>query len=143
MKRKLLVFCLSAMLMICFSSSAVAAEMEAGYLHGNWAIGTKEQTCGDPRSEYFIFRENGTFEAGRSNKAEAVGFWRIAGDVVHLDFVSSGGFFQDIHAELKSLQDQFHYFNVRLVPFNVRQDRFEAVGILEDQINKGIAIRCR
>ena len=67
------------MALIGFSSGANAADMAPGYLHGNWAIGTTEQKCGDPGAEYFVFNKNGTFEAGRSKKAEAVGFWQIDG----------------------------------------------------------------
>ena len=65
-------------------STANAADMDINYLVGNWAIGTTEQKCAAAESERFVFRKNGTFEASRSNKAEAVGFWRIAGDMVRL-----------------------------------------------------------
>ena len=90
-----------------------------------------------------MFKENGTFEAGRSKKAEAVGFWQIDGDSVYLVFIASGGFFQDIHAELKAYENRFDYFDVKLIPFNIAENRFEAVGVLGDETNKGIAIRCR
>lgn len=143
MRGKSLAFSFLVVLLICFSSGANAADMVPEYLHGKWVIGTTEQKCGDPESEYFIFNENGTFEAGRSGKAEAVGFWQIDGDIVYLDFISSGGFFRDIHAELKEFANEFDYFKVKMVPFNVEENRFEAVGVLGDQTNKGIAIRCK
>jgi hypothetical protein len=130
-------------LIIGLSSAANAMDMDTDYLVGNWAIGTTEQKCTDVESENFVFRKNGTFETSRSNKAEAVGFWQMAGDMVRLDFISSGGFFQDIQTQLKALENQFSYFQVKLVPFNVEENRFEAVGILGDQVNKGIAIRCK
>jgi len=143
MRGKFLTFILFVMAWICFSSMANAAEMTPEYLHGNWVIGTTEQKCGDAEAEYFVFKENGTFEAGRSGKAEAVGFWQIEGDSVYLVFIASGGFFQDIHAELKAYENRFDYFDVKLIPFNVEANRFEAVGVLGDEINKGIAIRCK
>ena len=143
MRGKLLCLIFLVMILICFVSAANAAGVDSKYLAGNWVIGTAEQKCGDKESEYFLFRENGTFETGRSSKAEAVGFWRIAGDMVYLDFISSGGFFQDIHAELKEFDGVLDYFQVKLVPFNVEENRFEAVGVLGDQINKGIAVRCK
>jgi hypothetical protein len=130
------------MLSICVFPEAHAADMVPEYLHGNWVIGTTEQKCGDSDTEYFIFRQNGTFEAGRSNKAEAVGFWEIDGNILNLDFISSPRFFQDIRAEIKNFGDMLE-FKVKLVPFNVEKDRFEAVGVLGEQLNKGIAIRCR
>jgi hypothetical protein len=143
MRVKFLSFSFLMMFMMGLSSAANAADMDTGYLVGNWAIGTAEQKCADAESERFVFDKNGTFETSRSNKAEAVGFWRIDGDTVRLDFISSGGFFQDIHAQLKALENRFSYFKVKLVPFNVEENRFEAVGILGDQVNKGVAVRCK
>ena len=139
---KFILFGFLMMFLIGLSSAANAADMDINYLVGNWAIGTTEQKCADAESERFVFRKNGTFEAFRSNKAEAVGFWQIDGDMVRLDFISSGGFFQDIHAQLKALENRFSFFQVKLVPFNVEENRFEAVGILGDQVNKGVAVRC-
>ena len=143
MRNKFLGFSFLVMVWICFSSGAIAADMTPEYLHGNWAVGTTEQKCGDADAEYFVFNQNGTFEAGRSNKAEAVGFWQIDGDSVYLVFIASGGFFQDIHAELKEHENTFDTYDVKLIPFNVEDNRFEAVGVLGDQVNKGIAIRCQ
>jgi len=143
MRVKFLCFSFLMMFMIGLFSTANAADMDINYLVGNWAIGTTEQKCADAESERFVFRKNGTFEASRSNKAEVVGFWQIDGDMVRLDFISSGGFFQDIHAQLKALENRFSYFQVKLVPFNVEENRFEAVGILGDQVNKGVAVRCK
>jgi hypothetical protein len=143
MRGKLLTYSFLLIVAVCFSSGVNAADMAPEYLHGNWVIGTTEQKCGAADAEYFIFNKNGTFEAGRSNKAEAVGFWQIDSDIVYLVFIASGGFFQDIHAELKEYENTFDYFDVKLIPFNVKDNWFEAVGMLGDEINKGIAIRCK
>jgi len=143
MRGKLLTFSILLIAAACFSSLAIAAEIAPDYLHGNWVIGTTEQKCGSADAEYFIFNNIGTFEAGRSNKAEAVGFWQIDGDIVYLVFIASGGFFQDIHAELKEYDNRFDSFDVKLIPFNVKNNRFEAVGVLGDEVNRGIAIRCQ
>ena len=129
--------------LVGFSSGANAADMAPEYLTGYWVIGTTEQKCGDPDAKYFMFNENRTFEAGRSKKAEAVGFWQIDGDIVYLVFIASGGFFQDIHAELKEYENRFDYFDVKLIPFSITDNRFEAFGVIGDAINKGIAIRCK
>ncbi len=143
MKGKFFAFSFLVVALIGFSFGADAANMAPEYLEGNWVIGPTEQKCNTADSEYFIFQNNGTFEAGRSGKAEAVGFWQIKGDVLNLDFISSPGFFHDIHEELKEFENLFDYFSVKVVPFNVKKDRFEGVGVLGDQIQKGIAIRCR
>ena len=143
MRDKFLATILLLMIWVCFSSIAIAAEVAPEYLYGNWVIGTTEQKCGAVDAEYFIFNKNSTFEAGRSNKAEAVGFWQIDDDTVYLVFIASGGFFQDIHAELKEYDNRFDSFDVKLIPFNVKDNRFEAVGVLGDEVNRGIAIRCK
>ncbi|MBW2707339.1 MAG: hypothetical protein GQ571_02080 [Desulfobacterales bacterium] len=143
MRDKFLAIILLLMIWVCFSSIAIAAEMAPEYLYGNWVIGATEQKCGSADAEYFIFNKNGTFEAGRSKKAEAVGFWQIDGDTVYLVFIASGGFFQDIHAELKEYDNRFDSFDVKLILFNVKDNRFEAVGVLGDEVNRGIAIRCK
>jgi len=143
MRGKLFAILIWTLLAICFSPEANAADMASEYLYGNWVIGTTVQQCGSADSEYFIFNNNGTFEAGRKKKAEATGFWQIDGDIVHLVFIASGGFFQDIHVELKEYENTFDYFDVKLVPFNVEENQFEAVGVLGDEVNKGIAIRCK
>ena len=143
MRNKFLGFIFVVMVWICFSSGANAADMTSEYLHGDWVIGTTEQKCGEADAEYFVFNQNGTFEAGRSNKAEAVGFWQIDGDRVYLVFIASGGFFQDIHADLKEHENTFDAYDVKLIPFNVEDKRFEAVGVLGDETNKGVAIRCK
>ena len=143
MRGKFLAFSFLVLALVGFSSGANAADIAPEYLHGDWAIGKTEQKCGEADAEYFVFNENGTFEAGRSKKAEAVGFWQIDGDIVYLVLIASGGFFQDIHAELKAYENRFDYFDVKLVPFNVTDDRFEAVGVLGDETNKGVAIRCK
>ena len=143
MRDKFLAFNFVVMVWIFFASGANAADMVPEYLNGNWVIGMTEQKCGAADAEYFVFNQNGTFEAGRSKKAEAVGFWQIDGDSVDLVFIASGAFFQDIHAELKGYENTFDSFDVKLIPFNVEDNRFEAVGVLGDEVNKGIAIRCK
>ena len=75
MRGKFFAFSFLVLALVGFSSRANAADMAPEYLHGSWVIGTTEQKCGDPDAEYFVLNENKTFEAGRSKKAEAVGFW--------------------------------------------------------------------
>ena len=143
MRMRILVFSFLLISAAFFPTMTLATDMTPEYLRGNWVIGTTEPTCGTANSEYFVFNNNGTFEAGRVKKAEAVGFWQVEDDTVYLVFIASGGFFQDIHAELKGYENTFDSFDVKLVPFNIKENRFEAVGVLGDEVNKGIAIRCK
>ena len=82
MRGKLYTFSFIVIVTACISSVANAADMTPEYLLGNWAIGTTEQKCAAADSEYFVFNKNGTFEAGRSGRAEAVGFWQIDSDII-------------------------------------------------------------
>ena len=128
-------------LLICASSS-FAADINSTNLTGMWAIGTTEQQCGDANSEFFNFEPDGTFKSSRNNNVEATGFYLVDQGFVYLNFISSIGFFKDIRAELKMYEGTYSQFRVKLLPFNVSNDRFEAFGLLGDQVNKGIAIKC-
>ena len=119
-----------------------AADINSSNLTGKWAIGTTEQQCSDTNSEFFTFEPDGTFKARRNNTVEATGFYQVDQGFVSLNFISSIGFFKDLRAELKMYEGSYSQFRVTLLPFNVSDDRFEAFGLLGDQVNKGIAIKC-
>lgn len=119
-----------------------AADINSSNLTGKWAIGTIEQKCSDTNSEFFTFEPDGTFKARRNSTVEATGFYQVDQGFVSLNFISSIGFFKDIRAELKMYEGSYSQFRVTLLPFNVSDDRFEAFGLLGDQVNKGIAIKC-
>ena len=119
-----------------------AADINSSNLTGKWAIGATEQQCGDTNSEFFTFEPDGTFKARRNSTVEATGFYQVDQGFVSLNFISSIGFFKDIRAELKMYEGSYSQFKVTLLPFNVSDDRFEAFGLLGDQVNKGIAIKC-
>ena len=66
MRGKFLAFSFLVLALVGFSSGANAADMVPEYLHGNWVIGMTEQKCSEADAEYFVFNQNGTFEAGKS-----------------------------------------------------------------------------
>lgn len=119
-----------------------AADINSSNLTGKWAIGTIEQQCSDTNSEFFTFEPDGTFKARRNSTVEATGFYQVDQGFVSLNFISSIGFFKDLRAELKMYEGSYSQFRVTLLPFNVSDDRFEAFGLLGNQVNKGIAIKC-
>jgi hypothetical protein len=129
-------------ILLMLAPSSFAADINASNLTGKWAIGTIEQQCSDTNSEFFTFEPDGTFKARRNNRVEATGFYQVDQGFVYLNFISSIGFFNDIRAELKMYEGTYSQFRVTLLPFNVSDDRFEAFGLLGDQVNKGIAIKC-
>jgi hypothetical protein len=129
-------------ILLMLAPSSFAADINASNLTGKWAIGTIEQQCSDTNSEFFTFEPDGTFKARRNNRVEATGFYQVDQGFVYLNFISSIGFFKDLRAELKMYEGTYSQFRVTLLPFNVSDDRFEAFGLLGDQVNKGIAIKC-
>ena len=143
MQHKLAYITVILSLSICFAFGVNAAELTPQYLQGVWVVGPTEQTCDSTEFEHLTFRKNGSFEGGRTGKVEAAGIWSIDEDIVSLHIVSSPAFFEDIHEELKAFEDQYHYFYVKIVPFNIEDGKFEAVGMLGEMIKKGVFIRCK
>ena len=119
---------------------AHAGDLSEDYLYGRWVI--DEQNCSSPDSEYFEFRKNGTFESTRTGNAEIVGFWELNKDILTLHMVTSPAFFDDIHRALAGFKGQYNYFQVRMVIFNIRDEGFEAFGVLGDEIKRATVVRC-
>jgi hypothetical protein len=143
MKTKQTLCIFTFFILIAFQiNTASAAEMTINQLQGKWAIGTVEQDCSDSSAEFFMFENDGTFKSTRNTTVEAAGFYKVDKGFVYLNFISSIGFFSDISAVLEGYKDTYTPFSVTLLPFNVSEDRFEAFGLLENQINKGIAVKC-
>ncbi len=128
MQRKLAYITVLLMLSICFAFGVNAAELTPQYLQGEWVVGPTEQKCDSTESERLTFRINRSFEGGRAGKVEASGIWNIDEDMLELHLVSSPAFFGDIHEELKAFEDQYDYYYIKVVPFNIEDGRFEAVG---------------
>ncbi len=75
-------------------------------------------SCGGENAEHLILRANSTFEYGRRGKAEAVGFWRLEGDVVTLQMLSQPSDFQDIQHELKA-SNRYEINSMHMVPVDM------------------------
>jgi hypothetical protein len=133
------------MALAVFTASAAftagAADLSAEYLGGTWVIGGKDQ-CQNQDREVLLLRKNGTLESSRSGKAEAVGFWELKDDFLHLHMVSSPAFFKDVHEDMHEYDGQFHYFNMKVAAVNFDGKSFEAIAILGEQIKKSTAVRC-
>ena len=132
----------SAVALVCVALSVEAAEHSSDFFHGNWAINT-DGKCGLADAEHMYFRANGTFENRRGDKAEGVGFWRLEGDQLTFEMLTSPGFFYDLHKELKALKGLFGHYTMRALTFNKKADYFEAVATLGDQMKKVTAVRCK
>ena len=134
-----------AMALAVFIASAAptagATDLTAEYLGGLWVMGGKDQ-CKNEDREYLLLRENGTFESGRSDKAEAVGFWELKEDFLNLHLVTSPAFFKDVHEDMHEYDGQFHYFNMKVAAINFDGKSFEAIAIFGDQVKKSTAVRC-
>jgi hypothetical protein len=143
MQQKLVYITVLLMLSFCFAFGVNAAELTPQYLQGEWVVGTTEQNCDSTESEHVTFRKNGSFEGGRAGKVEASGIWTIVEGMLELHIVSSPAFFGDIHEELKAFEDQYDYYYIKIVPFNIEEGRFEAVGVIGEIVKKGVFVRCK
>ena len=143
MQHKLVYFPVILILSICFAFGVNAAELTPQYLQGKWVVGPTEQNCDSTESEHLTFRKNSSFEGGRAGKVEAAGIWSIEEGMLELHIVSSPAFFGDIHEELKTFEDQYGYYYIKIVPFNIEEGRFEAVGVIGEMIKKGVFVRCK
>jgi hypothetical protein len=144
MQHKLAYITVILMLSICFAFGVNAAELTPQYLQGHWVVGPTEQKCDSTESEHLTFRKNGSFEGGRAGKVEASGIWAIDEEgMLELHIVSSPAFFGDIHEELKAFEDQYDYYYIKIVPFNIEKEKFEAVGVIGEMVKKGVFVRCK
>lgn len=132
---------LTVLLVAICATAGDAADLSAEYLFGRWVI--NEQNCGSADSEYIVLRKNRTFETARAEKVEAVGFWGLKDDVVELHMVASPASFADINGELVGYDGLYYYFQARVVVINIQPNRFDAIGVLGDVIDRAYAVRCR
>ena len=123
-----------------FLSSVTAAPLDAGYLTGKWEFNT-QGSCGGENAEHLVIRANSTFEYGRRGKAEAVGFWRLEGDVVSFTMLSSPADFQDIQHELKAVTG-YEIDSMNMVPVDMQQNQFSAVASIGDLMQQFTLQRC-
>ena len=142
MLRSMYSFVLSSVALVFLTLSVSAAEHSSDFFHGNWAINT-DGKCGLSDAEHMFFNANGTFENRRGESAEGVGFWRLEGDLLTFEILTSPGFFHDLHKELKALKGLFGHYTMRALTFNKKADYFEAVATLGDQMKKVTAVRCK
>lgn len=121
-------------------SGAAAAALDPDYLAARWEINAQGQ-CGGEKTEQLVLRANNTFEFSRNGTTGAVGFWRIEGEVLVLDTMTTPAFFQDIHPELKGL-DEYEIYSVRMMPIDLQPDQFGAVASIGEQMQRLTLQRC-
>ena len=130
-----------AALCVFFVPWVHAGDVTPDYLYGRWVIDDKN--CSSPNSEYIEFRKNGTFECTRMGKAEIVGFWEIKDDTLELHMVSSPAYFSDIHKKLAEFEGVYDYFQGKMVLFNTNNTGFEAVGVIDNEMKRATAVKCK
>ncbi len=117
---------------------AGAADVTAKYLVGTWAVASKK--CDDAKGEFVTFRQNGAVESMESGKLDAAGFWSVgAGGIVTMELITSPAFF---HEDPKIADASFFAVQLRVVPVNVKDDGFEAIGILGEEVRREPFKRC-
>lgn len=131
-------------LLVCVTASVVTAggavaEITPKYLSGVWTI-ANQKNCGLKEFEHMVFRANGTFESRRFGVTDSTGFWRNSGDILVLHLVTSPEHFD---RTLKEFQGHFDYFRVKVLAFNQKANKFEAFGLIGDQVKKETLFRCK
>ena len=139
MPRRLMCYLLVPVVASIFLANGAVAQVSAKYLDGIWAI-SSEKNCGLKEFEHLRFRANGTFESSRFGVTDSTGFWRNLDDVLELHMVTSPEHFDE---RLKDFKGYFDYFHVKVLVFNQQPDKFEAFGLIGNQIKKEILFRCK
>ena len=120
-----------------------AADLDSAYFLGKWVI--DDTDCNSQTSEQVIFRDSGALESMRAGKLEAAGFWMLEGDLIEAQLIASPAFFHNAKEDFAPLAesgDDFGAFRIRVIPLNMQDDKFDAVGLLGDQVAQGVFTRC-
>jgi hypothetical protein len=141
MNRLFIYVAILVVLSVFLVSGVNAGDLSAEYLHGRWAIDTKD--CSSPNSEYLEFRKNGTFQSDRAGQTEVVGFWELNRDRLEMHMLTSPAFFDDIHKALSGHHGRFDYFQLKAAIFNNKKNSFEAIAVIGNQMDRATAVRCR
>jgi hypothetical protein len=122
-------------------TGTATAALDPGYLAGTWEVNA-QSSCGAEKAEQLALRDDGSFDYGRRGIAEAVGFWRVDGDILVLDMMTMPASFKDIYAEL---QDALEYriYTMRAMPIDMQPDQFSAVASIGDQMQRFSLRRCQ
>ncbi len=119
---------------------ASAADLSADYLQGRWAI--HDNVCNSSSSEFITFDNDGTFRGTRNGKTEIVGFWKLDGDIIELDMLSSLSSFQDLNSSLVRYKGIHSYSAGQMLIFNAKKKSFEAFGVVGEEVKRTVAARC-
>ena len=97
-------------------------QLSPAYLAGTWSLGG-DQGCKDGKSDYIVFRDNGTLEAGSGQAARVAGFWELNKDTVilHMLVAPRGG-----NPEHPFYQGSYFYQYRAAQVLTTRADSFDA-----------------
>ncbi len=119
---------------------ASAADLSADYFYGRWVM--NEKSCSSSTSEFIKFNKNGTFEETRNGVAEVVGFWKLNGDNMKLNMLSSAASFQDLDKSLSKFAGVYNHSEGQMLIFNAKKKDFEAYGVVGNEIKRATAVKC-
>jgi hypothetical protein len=57
--------------------------------------------------------------------------------------VSSPAYFSDIHKKLAEFEGVYDYFQGKMVLFNTNNTGFEAVGVIDNEMKRATAVKCK
>ena len=106
----------------------------------------QRHNCADASAEFSEISKTGAIQTFRSGRVESSGIWELKDGMVEAHLVSSPAYFSDnfpdSDEDLTVFDGEFFAFFVRIVPFNVQANSFDAIGLLGDQVVRGSFQRC-
>ena len=135
----------TALLLLGLGASPItkADDLDSAYFLGTWVI--DDTDCASETSELVVFRDSGALESMRAGTLEAAGFWKLEGDLIEAQLIASPAYFHDAKADFAPLAQsngEYGAFKIRVIPLNMEDNKFDAVGILGDQVAQGVFMRC-
>ncbi len=76
---------------------------------GTWSLEGRS-ACKERDADRVVFRQDGTFQNQRRGRVEALGYWELEDDQLHLHALTSPAFLDD---RLAHFAGSFHYLKIR------------------------------
>ena len=136
--RVLPVLLLNLVILAASANIAFGQAMESDYLVGRWTP-DGEAGCSDPNSAFMDLNDQGIIQTSRLGQVESVGFWELEDDLLYFHLLALPSFFTD---RIQKPTDQLGYYKIRILPFNVEENEFDAAFSFEDFLKRAELSRC-
>lgn len=128
---------LAPLFLLAAGGSAKAGNLTADNLIGTWVL--DGGACTGPHAEMITFRKQASVEAMHAGRLEAVGFWQLDDDTIKLNVLAPPALFGE---DLEATEGMYFPFEIIVAAFDIKDDAFEAIGVLGEQIRRATFARC-